>query len=456
MPINLLPDQEKKENKDKNKTPSRVEFTLPEREGKKKAFREGGALEFFKIFRKKPEPLPPVEEEAQQAKGLSSFISESHKERQRPVIYEYTKPRQETPPQAEQKPRSPFPAFLSGKKPETDVQKQPAPEPPKSADRLFGQRATPAGPGLPSQQMTEPQDIFSREEREVQPFTTRPSEQRTIQQPPEPVEEKKPFFAAIPKFFRKVLRKQETTAEPLANGLPTGELPNMPPVSAESKQQTQQPTMLKRPLDQFLETKLGFDVNLLPEELIERTAPKRNLLILGITGAVALVIVLLVHFGLSLYESKIVANVEKVSAQISDVDAQIASYRDFQRKAAALKQESDAVKQLLDQHVYWTDFFQVLEEKTNQDIYFTSLAADVGGKITLTAVAKDYEAASRQLVTFQRARDFVQDVNISSMKMVEEKYTIPETGEELTVSAVTFNVSLAVLPEIFYRKTKTT
>ncbi|MFC1662817.1 hypothetical protein ACFL04_01460, partial [Patescibacteria group bacterium] len=141
-----------------------------------------------------------------------------------------------------------------------------------------------------------------------------------------------------------------------------------------------------------------------------------------------------------LYESSIVGRTEDIRAEVSEINRQIASYQAERTSALALKQKMDLVTQRLDQHIYWTKFFELLEANTVTDVYYdNAFAGDISGSFNLNATGKDYSSVARQLIAFREATDFVESVSITSATRQAES----------ELSTVSFTIKLIIKPGIF-------
>ncbi len=188
------------------------------------------------------------------------------------------------------------------------------------------------------------------------------------------------------------------------------------------------------------------DVNLIPAELAkhpELELPKK----LSSGGMVIFIFILLAvtaYLGMTWYQLKITRQIEEIEIKIDDLNQQIAQYE--KGKLAALELESylALVRQLLDNHVYWTKFFGLLEDYTIEDVYYSNFSMAGKEKLVIAAVGKDYNSVAKQLVAFQQASDFVKDVRIDAASAEIN----PETG---TYNGVSFNINLELLPDVFLK-----
>jgi len=197
-----------------------------------------------------------------------------------------------------------------------------------------------------------------------------------------------------------------------------------------------------------------FGVNLMPEELEgDMLLAKKRLVQFGLLALGSVIVCLLVFAGLFLYESSIENKTTNLGQEIGIVEEEISLYREMQKSAINLKQRTDAIRDLMDEHVYWTNFFVKLEEYTAENVYFISFSGDItGGRVSLTARAASFLDVGRQLLVFQEASDFLEEVEISGASISAESTNLGENSTERPV--VDFSINLQVIPSVFNKVQK--
>lgn len=188
----------------------------------------------------------------------------------------------------------------------------------------------------------------------------------------------------------------------------------------------------------------GFDVNLLPEELVGQYEPRKKLINLGITSGLTVVAVAAIYVIMIVYQSSIVSRTETVRTEANTINQQISQLQETRTAALALKDKVEAIAERLDQHIYWTTFFAQLEKYTVPDVYYSNVfAGDINGQLTLEATGRDFSSVARQLLAFQQADDFVETVVINSASRVSEV----EGGGE----TVSFGIELKLVEGVFFK-----
>ena len=108
------------------------------------------------------------------------------------------------------------------------------------------------------------------------------------------------------------------------------------------------------------------------------------------------------------------------------------------KEISELGKEIRTVDDVLNKHIYWTNFFSMLEKYTPAEIYYQGLSAGNNGALTLNAVGSDYQSPARLLKLLEQpeAKEFVSMVSISSA-------SISENG-------VGFDVTFVLNENLFY------
>ena len=188
------------------------------------------------------------------------------------------------------------------------------------------------------------------------------------------------------------------------------------------------------------------DVNLIPAELAkhpELELPRK----LFLSGSLIFIFIILIaggYLGITWYQIKITREIKALSTEIVDLDQEIKNQEETKLAALDLQQRLKLVEQLLNGHVYWTKFFDLLEQSTIDEVYYTNFSMAGREKLVIAAVGKDYNSVAKQLVSFEQATDFVKTVRIDAASAkIDEK-----TG---TYAGVSFNINLEFLPEVFVK-----
>lgn len=186
------------------------------------------------------------------------------------------------------------------------------------------------------------------------------------------------------------------------------------------------------------------DVNLIPDKLLAELKPGTKIRSLIIIAIIALAFVLLVYAGMLWYQFHLVNKALATQEEIKKIEQEINSYKPWQEQALAFNQKVEDITKVLDKHIYWTNFFSLLEQNTLPDVYYQNLSGDISGTFTLSAVAPSYEHVSQQIAVFNQA-DFVSQVSATTASASQN------TDEQSQGNAeIKFNITITVEPEVFY------
>lgn len=133
----------------------------------------------------------------------------------------------------------------------------------------------------------------------------------------------------------------------------------------------------------------------------------------------------------------------KLNEQISDLD------KEGSVKAIVdLNKRLILAREILNNHVYWSNLFKFFEENTISDVYFFGFKGDNKGTYTLSGRARNFAALAEE-VRVLRANEKVSRADSYEGKLVVVEGKSQEKGE---VSGINFNLNLMADGSIFKRK----
>lgn len=142
-------------------------------------------------------------------------------------------------------------------------------------------------------------------------------------------------------------------------------------------------------------------------------------------------------------EQRIVAEQNKQKEEIAKIEEKILDFTQLNKDINALGQEIKLVQDTLSKHIYWTNFFELLEKYTVSDVYYSGLAVGTNGGLTLSASTKSYDSVAKQLkvLSTEKAQEFASDASITGAKRDED-------------GTVTFQVILSLNESLFYYRSE--
>lgn len=207
----------------------------------------------------------------------------------------------------------------------------------------------------------------------------------------------------------------------------------------------------------------GLNVNLLPQYGVHGLN--------GETGALRLLRVFtMTVWGLSLvyalmvgYQAYYIFRNEQIQQELTQLNGQIESYQSLQTTLATTNATLSGIQELLNEHVYWTNWFTFLEHYTLPNVYYTEFSGNSGGSISLSAVTDTYESVTQQINAFRSASTMVESVEVNtatrSNAPVEDTTatdaaTTTDTATTEAVQApdglIHFSMTIKLKPELFY------
>jgi Tfp pilus assembly protein PilN len=190
----------------------------------------------------------------------------------------------------------------------------------------------------------------------------------------------------------------------------------------------------------FLQNPKILDVNLVKDEVQVSFDWRKNLLVLALVLALAALFVGEIYFGLDQWEKQEALLTKTLEDQADYTNAEVSKLKKQIGAALVYKEKSAVFSGLLDNHVYWTNFFSWLEKNTLSSVKYEQFSGGLDGLYTLSATAKTYADVSWQVRAFLKA-PFVEKVQVVTAESTN-------TGQEGN-SDLNFKITLKVKPEIF-------
>ena len=183
------------------------------------------------------------------------------------------------------------------------------------------------------------------------------------------------------------------------------------------------------------------EVNLIKDEERVGFDWSRNFLFLGLVIVLAGLLVAEVYFGLDWWAEQEEARLAPLIAEVDRLNAATAKLNNEVAAALSYKDKAAAFSVLLDEHVYWSQFFSWLEKNTLNTVKYEEFSGNLSGLYTLKAVAPSLSEVSWQ------ASAFLKDPAVEQVAIREAGL---EGGEELNAAdQFSFDIMLKVKRDIF-------
>ncbi len=187
------------------------------------------------------------------------------------------------------------------------------------------------------------------------------------------------------------------------------------------------------------------DVNLIPDEISKQPElefQKRFYLSISIVFS-TLAIVIFAYLGILWYQLSISKHISDVEERMAVLNREISNFENNKDQILSLRDYMEALEGVLKGHIYWTNFFELLEKYTIEEIYYTSFSMSGHDRLVISAVGKDYQSAAKQLVAFQKANNFIKNVRIDAVSAT----ILDDKGNY----QINFNINLEFLPNVFLK-----
>lgn len=193
----------------------------------------------------------------------------------------------------------------------------------------------------------------------------------------------------------------------------------------------------------------------------------------------------LIYGTLVLVEQMTYEDISDQADQIKILHQDILAKEENAQELIAFQKKLNSAKELLDKHIYWTNFLTFMEENILSDIYFDkidskggqrttarvnsymaataaassggnyAISADTKGTYKLSGYAKDYNALANQIKVLKN-KDFVLAADIKSGEVIRTPEIIEaekagEAATEREIKMVKFDLELKIDPKIFYK-----
>jgi hypothetical protein len=167
---------------------------------------------------------------------------------------------------------------------------------------------------------------------------------------------------------------------------------------------------------------------------------KKNLIVLLIAIFITALIVGGIYGRLVMWENEEKAKGTAIDDSIVKLNQRIKDKEKEIQSAFASVDKIKLVKLLLNNHIYWTNFFKFLEDNTIANVFYGSFSGKTDGKYVLEAQAPDFNVVADQ-VKVMHSNDQVLSVKTSGARM--------SAGGENSAGDVSFTLELSLNPGIF-------
>jgi len=193
------------------------------------------------------------------------------------------------------------------------------------------------------------------------------------------------------------------------------------------------------------------DVNLIKDEIKILFNWQKNIAVLFVALIVVGALVTELYFGLDWWAKQEDLKAQSLRDDIVSVNSDIGKIKSRSDDALAFKDKSVQITSLLDNHVYFSNFFTWLEKNTLSTVTYGDFSGNLLGKYSLSAKGKTYADVSWQVKSLLND-DKTISAEVSNAGLFTPKNKSSEEEEEdkkEQIAEVIFDLSLEVNPNIF-------
>ncbi len=196
------------------------------------------------------------------------------------------------------------------------------------------------------------------------------------------------------------------------------------------------------------------ELNLITVEFIDPSQVMRQAVKLGLLALFAVMAVFISWFILQGTEEKTDQNIQKMKEHSALLERETADLRKKQKENQSIADRVLTVSALLKNHVYYTKFFQALEEITRFDVSYEPVPIGMKTKYDLSVQTVSVGSLLSQLQAFRQAKDIVTDVSMNAYTVETQKAENGENnessfGEERSVVSSIFHIEFD--PRIYFK-----
>jgi hypothetical protein len=145
------------------------------------------------------------------------------------------------------------------------------------------------------------------------------------------------------------------------------------------------------------------------------------------------------YIGLTWMEKRSYDDIVSASDRSQEIDKQIKEIKPLANEGLAFKKKMDLVKKIVVNHVYWTNFFDFLENNTLSNVYYPSgINGNIRGTYSLQAKTDDYQAISAQTEAFLN-NSFVVNAGVGDSGVRNVNQNNPVRGSQINMPVNTPN-----------------
>lgn len=212
----------------------------------------------------------------------------------------------------------------------------------------------------------------------------------------------------------------------------------------------------------FFQPYNGVKANLIKDQGVLFFNWQQKILTLSLSIILCCLAISLSYVGLLIWQKEKLNDNKATLANFDVINIEVVKSENDLKEITGFNQKLDIVSSILNNHVYWTNFFNFLENNTLKDVYYESFSGDLSGKYKIPSIARNLNAISLQLEVM-KAYNMIKTVQYSSAQSGTDSKSsstppasnlapaLAENPNKTTTDTVKFNLEMTIDPKIFIK-----
>jgi hypothetical protein len=182
------------------------------------------------------------------------------------------------------------------------------------------------------------------------------------------------------------------------------------------------------------------EINLVKDQINVYFDWYKNIAMLVVFIFLSFLLVAEVYLALSWWQQENDSTVSQDEKRFVELNEETRKIRAEAEEALTFQTKLNKANYILDNHLYWSNFFDYLERNTLENIQYASFEGDILGEFSIPAVSDNFPSLGQQVYQLQADPD-TEKVSIDSAEKLE--------SEEENLEQVEFVIDLKINPSLF-------
>jgi hypothetical protein len=182
------------------------------------------------------------------------------------------------------------------------------------------------------------------------------------------------------------------------------------------------------------------EINLVKDQINVYFDWYKNIAMLVVFVFLSAVLVAEIYLALSWWQSENDSAVGQEEQRFIELSEETREIRAQAEEALTFQTKLNRANYILDNHLYWSNFFNYLEKNTLENVQYKSFEGDILGNFTIPAVSNNFPSLGQQIYQLQSDPNTL-EASISNGEKLE--------STEENLEQVEFEIDLKVSPKLF-------